>query len=344
MCSKNNSITPATIGQTHLLFIVFLLAALLTQCKVAAPRSLNPGPENISFAEYLDIKSQIDFNNACSEPSLTKMSRLVEYHEKIVYCICDGNKSVPQNAHKINLFVRKETVEKIDKKCLDNLRNRFILVPYELNKQLIKTVDSLVDWDQKYRSIASTFSNRDSIRYYMLLQDKIDSTNMITLKDMVNKIGWPGRFQLGTGGKDLTALVIHSPEEDNSYFLNILIQEARKQNVHWLSAAGIMRNMLFRFPKGKYNELAEIYLKKGNIDMIKSLLAIYSLASLINNNPYIYHIFINNNLHSDNTEALLNDLKAGLESVHTDMTKVRFHFEPIDHPSRWPFLIQTTKN
>ena len=58
-----------------LLLFSCLLSALFIQCKVAAPRALHPEPENIGFAEYLDIKSQIDFNNACSEPNLVKMSR-----------------------------------------------------------------------------------------------------------------------------------------------------------------------------------------------------------------------------------------------------------------------------
>lgn len=332
-----------TLIKTNLQFILLLLSALFIQCRVAAPQVFNAEPENIGFAEYLDIKSQIDFNNVCSEPNLIKMSKLVEYHEKIVYCICDGDKSIRKNTHKINLFLRKETIDKIDKKCLKNLKNRFKLVPYELNKPLIKTVDSLVDWDQKYRLIASTFSNKDSIRYYLLLQDIIDSTNMITLKAMVSKIGWPGRFQIGTGGKDLTLLIIHSPEEDNSFFLNILIPEARKQNVYWLKVVGIVNNMFYRFSKGGYNELSGVYINNGSIDRLKSLLALYSLSSLINNSPYVYHIYINSNLHSNNAETLLNDLKAGLQSVNTDMTKVRFHFEAIDNPSTWPFLIQTTK-
>lgn len=343
MFKKNCAIFFVIMSKTNLQLVILLLSALFIQCKVAAPRVLHPEPENIGFAEYLDIKSQIDFNNACSEPNLTKMSRLVEYHEKIVYCICDGDKSIKKNTHKTNLFLRKETIDKLDKKCSKNLKNRFKLVPYELNKPLIKTVDSLVDWDQKYRSIARTFSNKDSIRYYLLLQDMIDSTNMITLKAMFSKTGWPGRFQIGTGGKDLTVLIIHSPEEDNSFFLNILIQEARKQNVHWFKVVGIVNNLFYRFPKEGYKVLPGIYILNGSIDKEKSFLALYSLASLIKNNPYINHIFINSNLHSDNTEKLLNDLKAGLESVNTDMTKVRFHFEPVDHSSPWPFLIKTTK-
>lgn len=344
MLNKNHNTHFLILYKAYLQFIILLLSASFIQCKVAASRVLNPEPENIGFAEYLDIKSQIDFNNACSEPNLIKMSRLVEYHEKIVYCICDGDKSIKKNTHKINLFVRKETVDKLDKKCLKKLKNRFELVPYELNKQLIKTVDSLVDMDQMYRLKARTFTNKDSIKYYLSLQYIIDSTNMITLKEIVNKFGWPGRFQVGTGVKDLTALVIHSSEEDNSFFLNILMNEARKQNVHWFKVIGIVQNMFYRYPKEGYNQLSGVFINNGSIDRLKSLLTLYSLASLINNNPYIYHVYINSNLHPINTETLLNDLKAALESVNTDMSKVRFHFEPIDHPSPWPFLIKTTKN
>jgi len=346
MLKKNRNIFILIISKTNLPFIT-LLSALFIQCKVAAPQVFNAAPETIGFAEYLDIKSQIDFNNLCSEPNLIKMSKLVEYHEKIVHCICEGNNRIKKNTHKINLFLKKEKIDKIDKKCLKNLKNRFELVSYEHNEELIKTVDSLVDLDQKYRSKANEFyikkGSKDSVNYYMSLQNRTDSTNMIALKDLVRNFGWPGRFQIGTGGKDLTLLVIHSSEENNSFFLNILIKEARNQNVHWLKVVGVVNNIFYRFSKGGYNELSGVYINNGSIDRIKSLLALYSLSSLINNNPYVYHIFINSKFHSNNAEVLINALKAELKSVNTNMSKVRFHFEAIDNPSIWPFLIQTTK-
>jgi hypothetical protein len=328
--------------------IFIIVPVLLICCKSGIiKKEANIVPERMRFSEYLDTKNKVNDQDWCSKSSFAAMTKLVRYHYRAARCYCEnkGLQGKAQN-NKVKLFLSEKNIIDLGSECLKSLKTAFTIVQYITDTSVAKKVDSLKFWDQYYRLKLPAFERpemRDSFKYYMNLQQKVDSTNLITLRQMVEKNGWPGWFQIGSVRSGPNVIIVHNSEKDNILFLKLLISEAEKQNIYWEDAKNILGNLLFRFRKNGYFDLREVYIENQRLDRDKSLFALHTLGSLINDNPYIYNIQVNKSLTIVDPAPLFKEMENLLKALGADINKVVFHMEKLDRDSEWPLSVFITK-
>ena len=112
-----------------------------------------------------------------------------------------------------------------------------------LNKELVATLDTIHQTDQKYRVQAREIKkkygwNSDENKEIWKIINKTDSINLIKVKKIINEFGWLGEDIVGKQGNSTLFLVIqHSNLETQLVYLPIMKDAAIKGNAERSSLA-----------------------------------------------------------------------------------------------------------
>lgn len=184
-------------------------------------------------------------------------------------------------------FARGFPIERIDKEKFKDIwsevENAYAIEStryYErVDTILKKELDSMVTSDQVVRYSKTALNVSANV---------IDSLNILRLREICDRHGWPGRKILGYGPiPDPSILVIHASESDNLYFLKLAIDASVNNEASWFGARAIMINLLWRFEQNGYNKLRHTFLtSKCELDLEESSFQLMSLAKFLSDNPH----------------------------------------------------------
>jgi TonB family protein len=114
----------------------------------------------------------------------------------------------------------------------------------QLNKSLIKTLDSISEGDQRYRGkivedAAKEFGwESPQVREIWRKQELLDSEMLTRTEQVLNKYGYPGRTMVGTERKSIAFLVIqHASLEVREKYIDLLTRAANQGELLWSSLA-----------------------------------------------------------------------------------------------------------
>ena len=148
----------------------------------------------------------------------------------------------------------------------------------KINPGLKSKLDSIKILDQKYRNIDVTPSDIDSLSkifnvpkdqvesYIWKLQGSIDSLNLIAIKDMINKYGYPGKSLVGEKTNEVAWYVIQHSKEIPIYLK--MIKKAGRKNELSMERVATMEDRLL-LEEGKeqiYGSQAQCTVLQGKYD------------------------------------------------------------------------------
>ncbi|SDH94962.1 hypothetical protein SAMN05421846_10313 [Chryseobacterium taeanense] len=179
-------------------------------------------------------------------------------------------KCLQYNFSEIKAFVFFEKFQERNKSFIEQI----ICTKNYFNYKLRKTLDSLAQWDQMYRSTGSVQNLNAEERKIFI---KNDSINAFTLKKIIEKYGFPNEYLIGMDNSSLyanfkyQAIIIHQQKMgkykhvDFEPLLYKAVQEGKMRNKDYAALVE------FAFVKKEYNYFPLIMLNDGCCLINKSI-------------------------------------------------------------------------
>jgi hypothetical protein len=122
------------------------------------------------------------------------------------------------------------------------------------------------------------------------LQLRADSSNMVKLKEIIEKYGWPGAKKVGDyycqrPGPDVTMFFIHLGNTRRDYQISTLknvIELCKKQDESWESASSLMFGLHTKFAK-EFSEFSFLKIKDDKITRDESFFSVYNMSQVLIN-------------------------------------------------------------